>query len=70
MPYRENGKWYVKVNFKKSFCIRYKQYDLCYPEYAFNCEMLVEMTENQQYVKKGNYSKRDRDKKNSTNLRQ
>jgi hypothetical protein len=60
MPYQENGKWYVKVNFKKSFSIRLKQYDsFSYPEYTFNCEMLVEMTENQQYVPKENYSKRE-----------
>jgi len=59
MPYQENGKWYVKVSFKKSFSIRLKQQELTYPEYTFNCEMLVEMTENQQYVKKENYSKRD-----------
>jgi len=59
IPYKENGKWYVKVNFIKSFIITYKQYDLSYPEYAFDCEMLVEMTQNENYVKKENYSKRD-----------
>ena len=59
MPFQNNGKWYVTVNFKKSFGIRFKQRDLTYPEYAFDCEMLVEMTQNQQYVKKENYSRRE-----------
>ena len=59
IPYQDKGKWYLKVNFIKSFNIKYKHEDLSYPEYAFDCEMLVEMIKNENYLKKESYSKKE-----------
>ena len=51
IPFQENGKWYVNLFFKKLFYIKFKQYELSYPEYTFHCEMLIEITPNKEKLK-------------------
>ena len=34
MPYEGNGKWYIKLNFKKLFNLTYKYHNLSYPQYS------------------------------------
>ena len=53
------GKWQVKVKFKKEINLKYKNIDLTYPKFSLNYEMAVVMDKNEYYIKKETYSKRD-----------